>query len=227
MYPLKIFCGYDPREALAYHVCCNSIIRHASVPVSITPLALNTLASFYTETHKGTNQFIHSRFLVPYLCGFQGRALFIDGDMVFRDDVAKLFDLMSNDVDVAVVQHDYKTKYPTKYFGQKNEDYPRKNWSSVVLWNCGNHPNHILTPQYIAEKDSKFLHRFSWLKDERIQALPPAWNHLVDEYDHNDDAKLLHFTLAIPAISSYEDCDHSTEWWDEYHKVVEVNERAT
>ena len=210
---LQVFIGYDPREALAYHVCANSIIRHASAPVSITPLALNTLAGFYKETHAGTNQFIHSRFLVPYLSNFSGRALFVDGDMIVKDDVAKLFALMRNDADVAVVKHDYQTKYPIKYFGQPNNDYPRKNWSSVVLWNCGNFPNRVLTPEFIAEKDSKFLHRFEWLKDDRIQELPRQWNHLVDEYDHDDEAKLLHYTIAVPAVTSYEDCDHCTEWW--------------
>jgi lipopolysaccharide biosynthesis glycosyltransferase len=224
MHPLKIFVGYDAREAIAFHVCVNSIIRHASVPVSIHPLALNTMP-FYEETHKGSNQFIHSRFLVPYLCGFQGHALFVDGDMIFKADVAELFALMRNECDVAVVKHDYQTKYPVKYFGQANKNYPRKNWSSVMLWNCGNHPNHVLTPDYISEKSSEFLHRFQWLKDERIQELPKEWNHLVDEYDHNDDAKLLHFTLAIPAVSSYEDCDHSQEWWQEFHRSIDVDEK--
>jgi hypothetical protein len=132
---------------------------------------------------------------------------------------------MRNECDVAVVKHDYQTKYPVKYFGQANKNYPRKNWSSVMLWNCGNHPNHVLTPDYISEKSSEFLHRFQWLKDERIQELPKEWNHLVDEYDHNDEAKLLHFTLAIPAVSSYEDCDHSQEWWQEFHRSIDVDEK--
>lgn len=219
----KIFIGYDPREAVAFHVCANSIIRHATQPVSIIPLALNTLP--YKEQHTdGSNQFIYSRFLVPYLCGFKGQALFVDGDMIVKDDVTKLFSLMRNDCDVAVVKHDYKTKFPVKYFGQRNDDYPRKNWSSVILWNCGNYPNHVLTPEFVSQQSGAYLHRFTWINDGRIQALPMEWNWLVDEYEHNDDAKLLHFTLAIPAISSYEDCDHSAEWWDEYHKVIEIQE---
>ena len=225
MTPLRIFVGYDPREAVAYHVCCNSIIRHASVPVSITPLHLGNLAGIYKETHAGTNAFIHSRFLVPYLCGFNGPALFVDGDMIFKADVAKLFALLRNDCDVAVVKHDYKTKHLVKYFGQPNSDYPRKNWSSVVLWNCANYPNRVLTPQYIAEKSSEHMHRFAWLDDSRIQALPVEWNWLVDEQPHNDDAKLLHFTIAIPAVTAYEDCDHSVEWWDELHRTVDVDEK--
>ena len=226
MTPLRIFCGYDPREAVAFHVCCNSIIRHASVPVSITPLALNTLAGVYSETHSdASNQFVYSRFLVPYLCGFRGQALFLDGDMLVKDDIANLFALLRNNADVAVVKHDYETKHPVKYFGQKNENYPRKNWSSVVLWNCGNSANRVLTPEFVADKPGAYLHRFTWINDDRIQALPLEWNWLVDEYEHNDDAKLLHFTLAIPAVQSYHDCDHSGAWWDEFHRTVEVDER--
>lgn len=222
MSPLRIFVGYDPREAVAYHVCCNSIIRHASVPVSITPLALNTLP-FYKEQHTdGTNQFIYSRFLVPYLCGFQGQALFLDGDMLVKDDVAKLFALLENDKDVAVVKHIYETKHQTKYFGQKNQNYPRKNWSSVVLWNCGNYPNHVLTPEYVSDKTGAFLHRFQWLKDERIQALPAEWNFLVEEFPMIDDAKLLHFTIGVPAVPEFEDCDHCEEWWKEHDLVTRI-----
>lgn len=224
MTPLKIFIGYDKREAVAYHVCANSIIRHASVPVSITPLSLNTLP-FYKERHTdGSNAFIYSRFLVPYLCGFKGQALFLDGDMIVKEDVAKLFALLRNDADVAVVKHDYQTKHPVKYFGQKNEDFPRKNWSSVMLFNCANYPNRVLTPEYVAEKSGSFLHRLSWLDDSRIQGIPLCWNWLSDEYAHNDDANIVHFTLGIPAIPDYEDCDHSIEWFEELHKTVDIDE---
>lgn len=222
---LRIFIGFDPREAVAYHVCCNSIIRHASVPVSITPLALNTLKDCYEERHgDGSNAFIYARFLVPYLCGFKGHALYLDGDMLVKDDVAKLFQCLRLDHDVAVVKHDYTTKAATKYLGNKNENYPRKNWSSVILWNCGNYPNHCLTPEFVSKQTGAYLHRFQWLNNGRIGELAPAWNHLVDEYDHNDEAKLLHYTLGVPAFSAYEDCDHSVEWWDELHKVTDVDE---
>lgn len=222
---LRIFIGYDPREAVAYHVCCNSIIRHASVPVAFTPLALNTLRGCYEEKHTdGSNAFIYSRFLVPYLCGFKGRALYLDGDMLVKDDVAKLFGCLRHDHDVAVVKHNYTTKARAKYLGNKNENYPRKNWSSVIVWNCGNYPNHCLTPEFVAEQTGAFLHRFQWLNDGRIGELPKQWNWLVDEYEHNDEAKLLHFTLAIPSFQAYEDCDHSKEWWDELHRVTDVDE---
>jgi lipopolysaccharide biosynthesis glycosyltransferase len=135
MKTIPIFIGYDPREAIAYHVCANSIIRNSSVPVSIIPLALNNFKD-YTETHTdGSNQFIYSRFLVPYLMDFQGQAIFMDGDMIVRGDIAELWALRDLGKDVQVVKHDYKTRMTEKYLGAKNENYPRKIWSSVILWN--------------------------------------------------------------------------------------------
>jgi phosphomannomutase len=149
MKPIPIFVGYDPREAIAYHVCANSIIRQASQPVAIIPLALN-LFSDYTETHTdGSNHFIYSRFLVPHLMDYLGHAIFIDGDMIVRADIAELWDLRDHTVDVQVVKHDYQTRMTEKYLGAKNENYPRKNWSSVILWNCQNPANKRLTPQFI------------------------------------------------------------------------------
>ena len=141
MKPIPIFVGYDPREAIAYHTCANSIIRQASQPVAIIPLALN-LFTDYTETHTdGSNHFIYSRFLVPHLMNYTGHAIFIDGDMIVRGDIAELWNMRQYNVDVQVVKHDYKTRMTEKYLGSRNEDYPRKNWSSVILWNCQNPAN--------------------------------------------------------------------------------------
>ena len=149
MTPIPIFVGYDPKEAVAYHTCVNSIIRHASQPVAIMPLALN-LFKDYTETHTdGSNQFIYSRFLVPHLMSWSGHAIFIDGDMVVRSDIVELWDMRKSDLDVQVVKHNYKTKRSVKYLGAPNEDYPRKNWSSVIIWNCNSFPNRVLTPEFV------------------------------------------------------------------------------
>ena len=169
---IPIFIGYDPREAIAFHTCANSIIRHASQPVQIVPLALNLLTD-YKETHTdGSNQFIYSRFLVPHLMKYQDWAIFMDGDMIVRDDIVKLWELRQYNKDVMVVKHDYKTKMPIKYLGAKNEDYPRKNWSSVILWNCSSYPNRKLTPEFVQQATGAQLHRFSWIDDERIGELP-------------------------------------------------------
>jgi lipopolysaccharide biosynthesis glycosyltransferase len=213
--PIPVFIGYDPREAIAYHTCVNSIIRHASQPVAIIPVALN-LFNDYKETHKdGSNHFIYTRFLVPHLMQFSGWAIFIDGDMIVCDDIVKLWKLRDQWKDVMVVKHDYKTRMPVKYLGSKNEDYPRKNWSSVILWNCGSFPNRILTPEFIQNSTGAYLHRFTWLDDARIGELPKEWNWLPDEFGENKDAKLLHYTLGTPCFHEFANTPQANEWHKE------------
>jgi lipopolysaccharide biosynthesis glycosyltransferase len=216
MKPIPIFIGYDPREAVAYHTCANSIIRQASQPVAIIPLALN-LFTDYTETHTdGSNQFIYSRFLVPHLMDYTGHAIFMDGDMIVRGDIAELWALRDSIKDVQVVKHNYKTRMPVKYLGAKNEDYPRKNWSSVILWNCSSFPNRKLTPEFVQKATGAQLHRFTWIDDERIGELPPEWNWLPDEYGANLDAKLLHYTLGTPCFHEFATTPQGDEWHREH-----------
>jgi hypothetical protein len=215
MKPIPIFVGYDVREPSAYHVFCNSVIRHASIPVAFIPLAENLVP--IDGRRDGSNSFIYSRFLVPHMMGFNGFALFMDGDMLVRDDIAKLWEMRNPHMDAQVVKHDYKTKFPVKYLGASNEDYPRKNWSSVILWNCTNYPNRVLTPEYLDKATGVHLHRFEWLDDERIGDLPPEWNHLVSEYPYDVQAKNAHYTIGIPPF--YPDCDYADEWASELKRV--------
>lgn len=223
---IPIFIGYDPREPVAYHVCSNSIIRHASQPVSIVPLALN-LFQDYTETHTdGSNQFIYTRFLVPWLMHWLGWAIFIDGDMIVRGDIAQLWDMRDSNKDVMVVKHDYRTRMSTKYLGSPNEDYPRKNWSSVILWNCGNFPNRKLTPEFVQNSTGAYLHRFSWLEDDRIGSLPAEWNWLPDEYGENSQAKLLHYTLGTPCFDEFRDTTQAQAWHDELALTTYCQQRT-
>jgi lipopolysaccharide biosynthesis glycosyltransferase len=216
MIPIPIFVGYDPREAVAYHTSVNSIIRHASQPVAIVPVALN-LFQDYKETHgDNSNHFVYTRFLVPHLMSYNGWAIFIDGDMILRDDIIKLWNLQEGNKDVMVVKHDYKTRMTKKYLGAKNEDYPRKNWSSVILWNCGSWPNRKLTPEFVQSQPGSYLHRFSWIDDERIGELPIEWNWLPDEFGPNPDAKLLHYTLGTPCFHEFATTPQGDEWHREH-----------
>lgn len=224
---VRVFVGYDTREPVAYHVCCESIIKHTTMPVQITPLALNTVRMLYEETHTdGSNQFIYSRFLVPWLCDWQGHAIFLDGDMLLRGDITRLWQLRHVGVGVQVVKHDYKTKYPTKYLGAKNEDYPAKNWSSVVLWNCGYAPHRCLTPEFVSKAAGSYLHRFEWLKESAIGSLPLEWNHLVSEYPASDRAWLAHFTIGTPAFSGYEQQEFADEWYATLSGMIEPLEHV-
>jgi lipopolysaccharide biosynthesis glycosyltransferase len=217
---IPIFIGFDKREAIAYHVCCQSIVERASMPVEFHPLHLG-LFSDYTETHTdGSNAFIYSRFLVPWLMSWKGWAIFMDGDMIVKDDIAKLWAERDLYKAVQVVKHDYKTKHPTKYLGNKNEDYPRKNWSSVVLWNCNHFGNRILIPEYVEKATGSHLHQFRWLEDKDIGDLPKTWNHLVRE-EEDQPSSLNHYTIGLPCFPDYDDGSQKTsEWWNEYTKTV-------
>lgn len=209
---IQVFIGYDPVEAIVYHVCSNSIIRTARQPVSIAPLALNLMRD-YRESHTdGSNQFIYSRFLVPSLMGYRGWAVFMDGDMFLREDISHLWALRDERYAVMVVKHDYKTKSKVKYFGSRNEDYPRKNWSSLILWNCGHPLNSVLSPEFIENSRGEVLHRFSWIPDGLIGGLPVEWNWLPDEFGANQDAKLIHYTLGAPCFHDYTDVPMAGEW---------------
>ena len=212
---ITVFIGYDPDEAVAFHVCANSIIRHATQPINIVPLALNLLND-YTETHQdGSNAFTYLRFLVPHLMRYQGHAIYIDGDMVVLDDITKLDQLFSDTFAVQVVKHDYQTTQSIKYFGAKNENYPKKNWSSVILWNCAHEANQPLTPEYVQQNTGAHLHRFAWLSDRDIGELPLAWNWLPDELGQNNQARLLHYTLGIPCLNKSKTGLHTVEWYQE------------
>lgn len=222
---LKIFIGYDPREAIAFHVCVNSIIRKSSGPFSVTPLALNNLAGYKEKHADGSNQFIYSRFLVPHLTDFSGWAVFMDGDMLLREDIQHLWDLRDETKAVLVVKHDYRTKLREKYLGAKNEDYPRKNWSSVILWNCAHPANRVLTPEFVEKATGAQLHRFTWLDDALIGALPIEWNWLPDEFGPNRNAKLLHWTLGTPCFHDFADAPMAEEWHRERILTEHSNQR--
>ena len=203
---IDIYIGYDPREAIAYHVCQNSIIENCSTPED---LAFHPVRG---ERRDGSNDFIYARFLVPYLQSYRGFALFIDGDMIVRDDICKLWEMRDDTKAVQVVQHRYKTKFPVKYLGNKNENYPRKNWSSLILWNCGHEANRVLTPELVNRSPGSFLHRFSWLSDELIGELDSTWNWLAIEYPDKPDAKLVHYTLGTPCFEEFADTAMSDLW---------------
>lgn len=216
---INIVIGFDQRESVAFHTFVQSIIEKVSIPVSIIPLAINSLKD-YKETHdEKSNDFIYSRFLTPYLNNFEGWAIFFDGDMICQADIKELWDLRDEKKALLVAKHNYKTKAKKKYLGNINEDYPRKNWSSVILWNCS-HPKHkILTPKFIANQTGKYLHRFSWLNDVDIGELPKIWNWLAIEYPKNIEAKLIHYTLGTPCFKDYSTSDMAEVWQDTYKRI--------
>jgi len=221
----KIFIGFDQREACAYHTFVQSLINHSSIPLDITPLCLKSLVG-YKELHRdGGNDFVYSRFLSPFLNNFDGWAIYADGDMVCQADILELLKLKDDSKAVMVEKHNYQTKQSKKYFNNKNENYPKKNWSSVILWNCS-HPKHkILTPEFKQNQSGKFLHRFSWLDEDEIGEIPLEWNWLALEYPENKEAKIIHYTLGTPCLKEYKDTNMSDIWYDSYNKSQEGVEK--
>ena len=212
---IRIFTGFDQREAVGHHVFLQSVIERTDEPVEIIPLT-ERIGRKMGIVSDGSNSFSKIRFSIPYLCGFKGHAIWADAaDMLCLEDIVELWNRRDTYHAVKVVKHDYQ---PTgrKYVGTEmetaNEAYPRKNWSSLVLWWNEYMPHQQLTPSFINEKPGSFLHRFSWLPDARIGDLSSEWNHLVIEQERNPNAKLAHFTLGIPSFSNYGDCEFSDEW---------------
>lgn len=207
--------GYDPRESAVFHVLSQSVLNNASVPISIVPLHSPLLGNFDGQ-QDGTNAFIYSRFLVPELMSFNGWAIYCDSDMLFLADPKILWDMRDDSKAVMVCKHEYKTRARRKAIGtaieSNNEDYPRKNWSSMILWNCGHPANRLLRRNFVAEVGGRTLHRFEWLNDDLIGEIPKEWNWLVGEYDFNLGAKLVHYTLGSPGFEHYKNCDYSVEW---------------
>lgn len=210
---MRIFIGFDPSESVAFHVLCHSIWQNASQPVHITPVNLRHLKRCYwRQPHPlQSTEFSISRFLVPYLCDFRGTALFMDCDMMVRGDIFDVFSLFDPFYAVQCTQHSVEHKEGTKMLGQTQTMYPKKNWSSFMLFNCDRCK--ILSPDFVNTVEPLDLHRFEWCKDEHVGEIPLEWNHLVGVEPHNDKAKNVHWTLGGPWWADYHDVPFAHEWY--------------
>lgn len=220
---LRIFIGYDSREPIAYHVLSHSIMTRASCQVSIAPLIQEQLRDrkLYWRERKAneSTEFSITRFLVPYLCDYQGWALFMDCDMLCLTDMKRLlgYAAESEDKAVLVCKHDYEPKTTEKFLGHVQESYPCKNWSSFMLLNCARCK--ALTPETVNTATGLELHRFYWSNADRIGELPLEWNWLVGEYGYHSDAKVVHYTLGGPWFPEYARCDYSGHWFRESEHI--------
>ena len=223
---MKVFVGYDTREDIAYQVCKHSIISKQP-NASVRPLKQQELrdAGWYTRgiDKLASTEFTFTRFLIPELCNFKGWALFMDCDMILKTDIKELFDQADDQYAVMCVQHDYSPSATTKMDGQQQTVYPRKNWSSVMLFNCGHKSNQALTQDLVNNPDvtGAYLHRFSWLKDKEVGELSPEWNWLVGHYKEPEDGtpKLIHYTEGGPWFENYRNCEYHQDWKDELYDM--------
>lgn len=224
---LNIFIGYDPKETVAYHVLADSLMRHASGPLSITPLIQKQLrkAGLYWRDRDvlSSTEFSLTRFLVPCLSDYKGVSIFMDCDMLCQADPYELLELAQQDVRTAcsIVKHDYVPSTTLKMDHQVQTMYPRKNWSSLMVFN--NAQCHALSPHYVNTVSPAVLHRFAWMANEHLGSLPLTWNWLVGEYEPNIDAKLLHYTLGGPWFSG-RDCGSEGALWREAYTNMTLSE---
>jgi hypothetical protein len=224
---IPVFIGFDERETVAFNVLAYSVHRRASQPVSTAPVMLSQLDGVLTrERHPlQSTDFSFSRFLTPYLSGYAGWSVFMDCDMLMREDIAELWALRDERYAVMVVKHEHVPRETEKFLGMPQSKYQKKNWSSVMLFN--NARCAALTPEYVNAATGLELHQFKWLDGEAaIGALPPRWNHLVGYDAPRRDAALVHFTLGGPYFPDYAQCEYADEWRAEKERMLAVTPRG-
>lgn len=192
MTPLRIFIGVDRRQPLAYTVARNSVERHAKSRVTVEPLRIDWLPIQRT----GLTEFTYSRYIVPWLCDYQGVAIFLDGDMVLRADIHELIRNFSSDAAVGVV---------------KNKQ--RFEWPSLMVFNCAHPKCAVLTPEFINDAGTS-PNTLEWAGDA-IGTLDPNWNHCVGYDTPNAAAKIIHYTAGIPCWPETENCEAAEVWRNE------------
>lgn len=215
----KIFIGFDTREVAAYTACVNSLLDNSNTNCDIIPLKLNVLRELGIYKRDidslSSTEFSFTRFLIPYLCNYNGWAVFCDCDFIFLEDIGKLYELREEKYAVMCAQHNYTPTNVIKMDGKAQHLYPRKNWSSLVLWNCSHPSNKLITPELVNTQSGQFLHRFSWLEDSEIGSIPIEWNWLVGWYKEpeNGTPKALHFTEGGPWFENYKNCEYSEAYY--------------
>jgi hypothetical protein len=221
---MKVYVGYDSREDIAFQVCRASLLRQSSTNLQIYALKQNAVRELglYTRPHDGTSttEFSLTRFLTPYLAASDGWTVFVDCDFLFTADVARMVSALDRSKAVHVVQHDYKPRGTDKMDNQRQTAYPRKNWSSFMVFN-GSHPDvKALTPSVVNSASPAFLHRFSWTSDEAIGSLPLGWNFLVGEYEKATQVPpAIHYTLGGPWFANYQHTDYADLWLAERDRL--------
>ena len=210
---INIFIGYDERMPALHSVLSNSIIEHSTEPVAITPISLKNLKALFereVDPNQST-QFSFSRFLTPLLSNYEGWSIFMDNDMVCRDDISKLWAMRDEQYAVMCVKHDYEVKSGTKFLGEKQTAYQKKNWSSVMLFN--NSKCKALTKKYVNTASGLELHQFKWLESEElIGEIPKEWNYLAEYYPVTEPASLIHYTDGGPFFEQTRHCDFAEDW---------------
>lgn len=223
--PLRVYVGYDSREDIAYRVCESSVSRHSSIALNVQPIVQEELRSrglyWRPKDPLASTEFTYARFLTPYLAGYQGWALFCDCDFLWLRDPAELIALADESKAVLCVHHDHRPSETTKMDGAIQTQYPRKNWSSLMLLNCGHPSTRQLTPEVVNTQTGAYLHRMQWADDMEIGALPPEWNWLEGSMPKPPSGypAAVHFTRGGPWFEDWRAVDYAELWLDERNRL--------
>lgn len=215
---LNVYVGYDSREDIAYRVCRDSILNHASLPVRVIPLKQTKLRELGLYKRgidpRASTEFSLTRFLVPALNEYKGWAVFVDCDFLFRKDIYQVMDYAEKEMAVSCVKHNYLPTETTKMDGAVQYLYPRKNWSSFMLFNCEHPDTQRLTPDMVNDASAAFLHQMQWTNDESIGSLPISFNYLEGWYKKSDciDPIAVHYTRGGPWFDDWMDVEYADEW---------------
>lgn len=228
---LTVYIGYDHREPIAYQVAKFSIEQRATIPVDVKPLDIERLTEMglmkrlvlkfggqawdVPSDAPASTEFAISRFLVP-LIHQGGWALFMDCDMLVTGDVAELIPLLDKEKAVMCVKHNHQPTESVKMDNQAQTRYDRKNWSSVMAFNCDHPANRRLTLSHIWEVPGRYLHQFCWLDDDEIGELPAGWNWLVNVQPKPDELFIAHYTLGGPWFPDWEPAEYDGLWENEF-----------
>jgi lipopolysaccharide biosynthesis glycosyltransferase len=223
--PLRVYIGWDSREEIAYEVAKHTLLKHATVPVEVIPIKKQELEALgvFHRPHDPlqSTEFTYTRFLVPHLTEYRGWALFVDCDFLFRCDIKDLFAHCDPAYAVLCAQHDYRPRNTVKMDGAAQTVYPRKNWSSCVLFNCGHPANAKLTPEVVNSETGAYLHRFQWLTDDLVGAFSYKYNYLEGWYNVETDGEpeIIHYTNGGPWFDNCQDVDFAKEWCEARDEV--------
>jgi hypothetical protein len=216
--PLRVYIGWDKREPIAYDVAKFSLERRTTIPVDVQPIKIDDLRArrlyWRDQDPLASTEFTYTRFLTPALADFRGWALFCDCDFLWLGDIAGLGEFMKVPKAVYCVQHDYTPKETTKMDGAVQTSYPRKNWSSLMLFNCDHPAVRGLTPEVVNRETGAYLHRMQWVADEDIGSLPVEWNWLEGWNDKpaKGTPKAVHFTRGGPWFENWQNVDYGDLW---------------
>ena len=221
---VRLFIGHDSKQSAISDTCRLSIQDHSDIRIETIHLSsLEAGGLFWRQQAEGSTDFAFTRFLTPYLKGFYGYAIFCDSDFIWNCDPLDLLDLIDPMKAVSVVQHNIQKDQikPFKMYGQKQSWYPRKNWSSLMVFNCDHPFTKRLTPHTVSESPAGYLHEFQWCDNKSIGSIPHTYNYLVGYYNDISDPKAVHYTDGGPWHTGYENVEFADRFNFYKQKVID------